>query len=66
MTKTLYKLDKQWNSSLDHVREAPASAFKPLALPAVVAAVRILAQPTSRKPVHRELPAGLRRRSGSN
>jgi hypothetical protein len=66
MTKTLYKLDERRNSSLDQVREAPASAFKPLALPAVVAAVRIVAQSTSHKPGHRELPAERRRRVGSN
>ena len=66
MTAKLYKLDSQRNSSLDQVREAPESAFKPLALPAVVAAVRIVAQPGPRPPVHRELPPVLRQRAGSN
>jgi hypothetical protein len=66
MTATLYKLDSQRNSSLDRVREAPDSAFKPLALPAVVAAVRIVAQSGSRNPSHRELPRQPRRQAGSN
>ena len=66
MTAKLYKLDNQRSSSLDQVREAPESAFKPLALPAVVAAVRILARPGPRPPVHRELPPMLRQQAGSN
>jgi hypothetical protein len=66
MTAKLYKLDNQRNSSLDQVREAPESAFKPLALPAVVAAVRILARPGPRAPIHRELPSMLRQQAGSN
>jgi hypothetical protein len=65
MTAKLYKLDSQRNSSLDQVREAPESAFKPLALPAVVAAVRIVARPGPRHPVHGELPPMLRRQAGS-
>jgi hypothetical protein len=62
----LYKLDSQRNSSLDQVREAPDSAFKPLALPAVVAAVRIVARPGPGHPVHRELPRARRQQAGSN
>ena len=66
MTATLYKLDSQRNSSLDKVREAPDSAFKPLALPAVVAAVRVVAQPGPRNPLHRDQPRQARRQAGSN
>ena len=65
MTATLYKLDRQRNSSLDQAREAPETAFKPLALPAVVAAVRLVAKPGPRKPLQRDVPA-LRRQAGSN
>ena len=66
MTATLYKLDSQRNSSLNQVREAPDSAFKPLALPAVVAAVRIVAQPGSRNPARRDSLPEQRRQAGSN
>ena len=66
MTATLYKLDSQRNASLDRVQEAPDSAFKPLALPAVVAAVRVVAQPGARNPVHRDPSRQPRRQAGSN
>ena len=67
MTSNLRKLDTRHASLSKAARMAPDGSFKPLALPAVAAAVQTLAQAKpSRAAHHQEWPALLRRDAKPN
>lgn len=62
MIQHVQSFDKRRDSSLKHAepRGRADACFKPVALPAVAAAVCVTARPEPRKPAARDLPAVLR------
>jgi hypothetical protein len=59
MVHTAKTFDERRDSSLRNA-EPRANGFKPLALPALAAAVRVTGRSQARKPAYREIPAILR------